>query len=120
MVFHWWNILLCTCMLMGFINNYSQYFQIRFFTVKKNLTINKIPNVYCEQVTDAKSRKQGKGSRSSSISSEVSSSYQDPLSSTMEGSDPLSQFVAEATDPLSMMMAESAAAKSSGPDVVSH
>ena len=67
------------------------------------------------QVTEGRTRKHhGKSSRSSSVSSErrVSSSgggsstvMMDPLSSTVEASDPLSMMAAEATDPLSKMAA---------------
>lgn len=64
-------------------------------------------------VTESRLRKQGKGSRSSSISSQASASSQDPLTSALDGSDPLSQFAAQAADPLSRMAAESSSRQSS-------
>ncbi|KAG2455769.1 CP062 protein, partial [Polypterus senegalus] len=56
--------------------------------------------ISCLFVTDSKTRRTGrKGSTSSSSSS--SSSAPDPLSSILDGSDPLSVFAAAVTDPLS-------------------
>ncbi|KAK2169423.1 hypothetical protein LSH36_10g11082 [Paralvinella palmiformis] len=70
-------------------------------------------------VTESKLRKQGKVSRSSSISSQASASSQDPLSSALDGSDPLSQFAAQASDPLSRIAAESQSRQSTDGTVTS-
>ena len=65
-------------------------------------------------------RQLGKGSRSSSISSERSGRsigrnvlVNDPLSAALEGSDPLSKIVSDEIDPLSKMAAQIQVSESS-------
>ena len=59
-------------------------------------------------------KKAGRGSRRGSTDRSLPPAF-DPLSSALEGTDPLSMMAAEATDPLSQMVAQMAVNESVSP-----